>query len=172
MGTDEIITKTVPGYEGLYEIDTLARVWSLNYRKLGRRVELKYRFHLGYRWIGLYKDKKRKITSIHHLMGLAFLSNPENKPCINHIDGDKSNNSLTNLEWNTHKENITHAVKQLGMNCGEKQWKSKLTKEGVLDIFYNQDMSTDDLAIKYDIDRNYVLAIKRKVNWKWLLGAL
>ncbi len=63
----------------------------------------------GYLAITLCKNNKRYDFSIHRLIALTFIPNPENKPYINHIDGNKHNNSLENLEWCTGSENVQHA---------------------------------------------------------------
>lgn len=57
----------------------------------------------------LYKNGKQKNISVHRLVGIMFIPNPENKPEINHKDTNKLNNHISNLEWNTKKENIEHA---------------------------------------------------------------
>jgi len=64
----------------------------------------------GYHRAGLNKDSKRKYEGIHRLVAKLFIENPENKPEVNHMDGDKSNNHYTNLEWVTRSENMKHAV--------------------------------------------------------------
>lgn len=74
----------------------------------------------GYLRVGLsYPNKKVVMESVHRLVALAFLANPNNKRTVNHIDGNKSNNHLSNLEWNTHKENVDHSIK-LGIKAQAK----------------------------------------------------
>lgn len=65
--------------------------------------------HDGYHRVTLYKDNKPKHCPVHRLVAETFIPNPENKPTVNHIDGNKANNSISNLEWSTHSENSQHA---------------------------------------------------------------
>lgn len=65
----------------------------------------------GYQVITLSKNGYRKSFSIHRLVAIAFLPNPYNKPTVNHIDGNKKNNNVKNLEWATQKEQKDHAIK-------------------------------------------------------------
>lgn len=75
----------------------------------------------GYKRVVLSIDGKRKLYYVHRLLAEAFIDNPENKDCVNHIDGNKLNNSVDNLEWVTYSENTQHAVKtglhKVGENC-------------------------------------------------------
>ena len=108
------IWKDVVGYEGLYKVSNLGRVKSLQRKgtALNDRI-LKYSFDIdGYRQVILSKDNKRKCVKIHRLVGLAFLCNENNLPCINHKDENKENNSVENLEWCTNLENIKHSIKR------------------------------------------------------------
>lgn len=73
--------------------------------------EIKQRLNRdGYPTIFLWKNNKGTCYCVHRRVAIAFISNPENKPCINHKDGNKANNTLDNLEWCTYSENLRHAI--------------------------------------------------------------
>lgn len=97
--------KAIAGYEEEYSIDEKGNVWSLRSSKFIRAVEN----NCGYLTICFWKGGKSKRFSIHRLLALTFIPNPENHPCVNHLDGNKKNNSLENLQWCTHSENGIHA---------------------------------------------------------------
>lgn len=65
----------------------------------------------GYVRMELYKDKQPKMFNVHRVVAEVFIPNPENKPYVNHKDGNKQNNHVDNLEWVTQKENIEHAYR-------------------------------------------------------------
>ena len=97
--------RDIPGYEGLYEVSNLGRV-----RRNGRILKpLKHRD--GYLKIDLNKQGIRKGVYIHRLVGLAFIPNPDNLPCINHKDEDKTNNTVKNLEWCTREYNNNYGTR-------------------------------------------------------------
>ena len=90
--------------------------------------------------ITLYKNKKNHTFTIHRLVAQAFLPNPENKEQVNHIDGNKLNNHLSNLEWTTKSENMLHAYqknlsKVTVLNAIESRKKIILNLEN--GVFYN-----------------------------------
>ena len=90
----------------------------------------------GYSYVGLYRDNNPKWISIHRLVATTFIPNPYNKPEVNHIDGNKSNNCVFNLEWVTCSENQKHAYK-IGLHkpvINEKHGRCKLTNNDVLVI--------------------------------------
>ena len=96
--------KAVPGYEGLYEVSHLGRVFSVRRGKL-RRLNDTGR---GYLQVMLSKDGHRAHVLVHRLVAEVFIPNPENKPQVNHINGDKNDNRAENLEWCTMGENLRH----------------------------------------------------------------
>jgi hypothetical protein len=134
----------VNGYEGIYEVSNLGRVRSLDRIAItitgrpsprkGRNLVLALGKH-GYPVVTLC-NKTQKMFSVHRLVAIAFIPNPENKPSVNHIDGDKANNSVNNLEWVTASENTKHAYANnlMAIPKGEKHYNSKLTPELVLRI--------------------------------------
>lgn len=108
------IWKDIQNYEGLYQVSNLGRVKSLP-RPNKRKNEIIMTPHLqntGYYYITLHKPKKEKKVTIHRLVAKAFISNPKNKPYVNHKNGIKTDNRIENLEWVTNKENIEHAIKK------------------------------------------------------------
>lgn len=107
----EEVWKDVVGYEGLYKISDLGRVKSLprNGTIPEERIMVNKLTKQGYITICLSKNDIKKHLKIHRLVAIAFIPNPENKKEVNHIDGNKSKNGVTNLEWVTRSENMKHA---------------------------------------------------------------
>ena len=105
--------KPVKGFEGFYEVSNRGSIRSvdrvINNRKYKGRVMSKQISSNGYQTVQLYNNGRYKKFLIHRLVAESFLLNPENKRCVNHIDGIKINNNLDNLEWVTHSENAKHA---------------------------------------------------------------
>ena len=98
------IWKDIKGYEGLYQVSSLGRVKRRN--KLLRLNTNTY----GYKHVTLSKGNVKKTAVVHRLVASAFIENPLGLPQINHKDGNKSNNAVSNLEWVTPKENNRHAI--------------------------------------------------------------
>lgn len=106
----EEIWKDVVGYKGLYQVSNLGRIKSLRVKRhVDGIMTTKIRKN-GYAFIFLHKNNKRIWKSVHRLVAQAFIPNPENKPQIDHIDGNPSNNIATNLRWATGKENMNNPI--------------------------------------------------------------
>lgn len=110
--------KDIDGYEGLYQISNFGNVKSLakgdgngNRERLLRQENM-VRNTTVYKRVSLSAKGKVKRFSVHRLVGKMFIDNPEQKPMINHIDNNGSNNHVSNLEWCTHSENMLHSQKQ------------------------------------------------------------
>lgn len=98
--------KDIPGYEGKYQVSNTGRVRSLNYMRTGKSKVMKPSTNkLGYKGVGLRKNGKCTKYYIHRLVALAFIPNPLNLPQVNHIDENKTNNVVWNLEWCTQEYN-------------------------------------------------------------------
>ena len=107
--------RDVVGYEGRYQVSSMGRVKSLERKdRLGRTVKeriLKPGMDRGgYLLVVLCAGGKPKTLNVHRLVCEAFHENPENKPCVNHIDENKTNNAASNLEWSTYEENNNHGT--------------------------------------------------------------
>lgn len=106
--------KDIRGYEGIYQVSNLGNVKKIrfinnrcNFKKESIR---KLNIRNGYYIIQLSKNGSRKSYQVHRLVAQAFISNPENKPFINHKDYNPLNNNVNNLEWCTQKENVNWSI--------------------------------------------------------------
>jgi len=121
------IWKDVVGYEGIYQISSIGRLKRL--AGVGCKSERILKSKVGNRGYYCHPLSSKcivKTFTIHRLMAHAFIPNPENKAEVNHIDGNKTNNNLSNLEWVTKSENQQHAY-DIGLKFG--YWTGKFGKD-------------------------------------------
>lgn len=106
-------------------------------------------------------NSKRSNLAVHRLLAMTYIPNPDNKPCVNHIDGDKTNNNLLNLEWCTHKENTHHAINTLGIKIGG-QLEKTLRNKMIHTLSYL--FTYDEIALVFNISQPRVLKIIKDYN--------
>lgn len=102
----EEIWKDLPNYEGSYAISNTGRVYSYYSKRIMATVISKH----GYEKVNVYRNGVRKTINVHRLVALTHIPNDSNLECINHIDENKLNNNVKNLEWCTFKENSNHGT--------------------------------------------------------------
>lgn len=125
------IWRDICGYEGIYQVSNFGRVKSLHFDR-ERLLKLRQDYK-GYVYVVLHKDGECKPCKVHRLVAETFILNSEGKPQVNHIDGNKSNNRVENLEWVTNSENKKHSYENgiCKPNCGTKNVMSRLTAADV-----------------------------------------
>lgn len=113
----EEIWKDIKGYEGYYQVSNLGRVQSIKKRKIFRNNKNSR----GYIVVTLTKNNIERSFAVHRLVAQTFINNPDNLPQVNHIDGNKQNNKVENLEWCTQKENQIHCYRNNLQRLGTKK---------------------------------------------------
>ena len=108
----------------------------------------------------------KKLMFIHRLVAEKYIPNPENKPQVNHKDGNKLNNCVDNLEWVTNQENRNHAVDNDLQVTGEKCSWAKLTEENVKEIRANPGYENEYWARKFKVSRSTINDVVNYRTWK------
>lgn len=167
---EQEIWKDVVGFEGIYQVSNQSKVKSLlRWRGSDSRILVQNISKTGYYVVTLFKPGYNRVYKVHRLVAEAFLPNPSNKRTVNHIDGNKLNNIVSNLEWATDLENIRHAfANKLIVSCvGEKQSATKLKPREVMEI-YNSQLPRRVLSKKYNISYTAICNIKNGETWSHL----
>lgn len=172
--------KDIQGYEGLYQVSNMGKIKALRRRVDTGKCHREWGEHFlsygvddsGYFRTNLAKDGANKTVKVHRLVAEAFIPNPDNKPTVNHKDGNKQNNSVENLEWATMSEQLHHAHKVgLKSTAGEKNPMHKLSKEDVEWIRNNyiprhKEYGAVALARKFNVHRKTISRINVGSYWK------
>lgn len=153
----------VEGYEGLYMVSDKGRVMSLPGEhlirngirsKCGRLMKLQDNGR-GYKIVQLSKNGAKEFRTVHRLVAIAFIENKDGKPEVNHKDGDKSNNSVSNLEWVTKKENMAHAREVLQNVPTNRDF----TEEQIIAI-RSDERSETEIAGDYGVSQSAINSIR------------
>lgn len=166
------VWKDIPNYENIYQVSNLGRVKSLSRTMYkGKRCFnskekiLKSCLSNSYLGVNLYNFCKLKFYRVHRLIGITFLENLKNYKQVNHIDGNKINNNIENLEWVTARENRCHNVKNINTSSKyigvylhklSKKWQSTIKLNGktiYLGIFNTQEEAYAE-RVKFEIKNN------------------
>lgn len=166
------VWKDVKGYEESYQVSSFGSIRSKNRLRVSKsgfmariqgRLMKQKTSKCGYKVIGFCTNAVKDHHSVHRLVALAFINNSENKPTVNHIDGDKNNNKVSNLEWATHSEQMNHAVRNnLLEKTGSPKYSKKLKQE-IQDYFNNNTISILQLADKFEMSERTAGRIVREV---------
>ncbi|MCP4985412.1 MAG: hypothetical protein GY928_04865 [Colwellia sp.] len=173
--------ENVEGSNGYYSVSNKGRVRSntriiLDYKGQSRKLEGKIINGgitlAGYRQVSLSFNKCIKPYFVHRLTLSSFVPNIENKPQVNHKDGNKLNNTLSNLEWCTCSENTKHAFdNKLATAKGERNGRHKLKNQEVLQIkamLIDGKLTHSDIANKYGVHRVTISDISTGKHWSHL----
>lgn len=159
----------VEGYEGIYAVSDRGDVLSMNYAKSGLPGLMTPRLRRGYLSVCLSKvgEKERDVT-VHSLVAHAFIGPRPLGYTINHIDGCKTNNPVTNIEYVTPSENKKHAFR-LGLQCnkGEQHSQSKLTNVQVEQIRQRvaRGESQHSIAVSMEVSQSCISLASRGLRW-------
>lgn len=148
-----------PSVEAGFEISSFGNV-----RKNGIPVP-QWQLNSGYVQTQFSNNKKH---SVHRLVALAFLQNPENLPCVNHKDGDKLNNNVENLEWCTYSQNTIHAYRNgLLSKVGERHHNARFCVKDIVDIRERRNRGSliKDIANIYKVRHQTISAICNRKTW-------
>ena len=158
--------KHIRDYENLYSISENAEVFSIQ-RNI---IKKDWKHRDGYRLISLTKNKIKTYFYVHRLVADAFLPKIEGKDFVNHKDGNKANNNVSNLEWVTKSENCKHSF-EIGLqsNKGESHPMAQLNEEKVKDIrqkFATGQYKRKELAQMFGMERTTIEKIINRKLWK------
>jgi hypothetical protein len=170
------IWKEIPDLGGFYFVSNLGRIKSIersfpinfkNTDKFRVKPEMILKSHdkRGYRFACITYNMVTNNFPIHRLVASLFIRKPNKNEQVNHIDGDKANNHVSNLEWVSPLENITHAWKNNLIPHGEQRHDSKLSNNDVLQIRNSKETSIV-LGKRYSVSSSTIRNIKLNKSWK------
>ena len=176
----QTLWKPIIGYEHLYEVSNFGNIKRLtkeivriqgNYIKKDKILK-NTMLSDGYLSVSIFnKDGKQVQHKVHRLVAEAFITNTENYPIVLHLDNDKTNNTVNNLKWGTHKQNTQQALSDGLMKKGDNHPSSKLTEKQVYSI--KEELADGGnhriIAEKYNVAKNTISSINQGLSWKHVI---
>lgn len=161
--------KDIPGYNGFYACNSNGDVFSLDRKTVGsngisiffKGRKLKPEKLKGYLRVRLSLKNVQKNIFVHRLVAICFIENPLNKPCVNHKDGNKLNNNVSNLEWVSYSENERHSYDVLN-----KVNNNRKLKNSDVDYILNSSESGVFLSKKFNVTPKVISNVKRRIHYK------
>lgn len=164
--SDTELWQYVDGFDEQYKVSNFGRVLNVKNNAILKQ-STNYK---GYKVVSLLKDGKSKQKRVHRIVAKAFIGETDKKGAnqINHKDGNKSNNHISNLEWCTPKENINHAI-QTGLWNYEKG-ENKLNEEKVKEIrrLHSEGMTYEKIAQQFNINKSTARRAGNGTTWSWV----
>lgn len=141
---EQEIWKPVVGWEKYYKISSFGRILTIGKYSDGRvykdKIKAQRKNKTGYFYVNLCRNGKTKTITIHRLVAIAFIPNPNGYKCVDHIDTDRTNNHVSNLRWCTHemnannpltKEHLSQAIREYTSKPEVRQFRSELAKKNM-----------------------------------------
>ena len=180
VNVDERMTPTrikdIPGYEGLYAVTTDGKIWSYpkltshgyGYTHRGKFLAPCKHRRRGDLGVTLSKDGVSRTKNVARLVAITYIPNPDNKPEVNHINGDFLDNRVENLEWCSTLENLTHKIQVLKKGIGEHHGRAKIVVSDVLkirELYATGDYSFKTLGKMFNLSKSQVENIVHRRSW-------
>jgi hypothetical protein len=161
------IWKDIENYNGLYQVSNYGKIRSYMRKGKGNYINETPKTLIqstgtdknAYFRVSLRSNGKTDVKMVHRIVAETFIENANKFPCVNHIDGNKHNNRVENLEWCTHKANTQHAVKLGLRKCWNKGKKGIYSKETLQKMSESRIGVTSSTAVKidqFDMYGNYI----------------
>jgi hypothetical protein len=171
------IWKSISSLNELYEASNLGRIRSAYGKNKGRVLKeyIKYPSNINYNFVEVHIDGKKWVKKTHRLVAEVFCENPKNYPIVMHLDNDRRNNKVDNLQWGTLKMNSQQMINEGRGNKskGSDHYFSKLTEDQVVEIrkkYIPRKYTLKQLANEYSVSFGLIGHVVKNRNWKHVIA--
>lgn len=145
-----------------YEVSSIGNIRHVG----GKNLTLTKNIKDGYFQVGIWQDKKVKTLRVHRIVAQTFIKNLKRKPWINHIDNNRCNNSVSNLEWCTPQENVDHCVKQGRNRWGIEKGKLTFSKAAEIREMKKGGVTQREIGKIFSVDESLISKVIKGKIWK------